>query len=102
MSKILVSGLLTLETTAKIRGFPINYYPIDFDFFGVNSTLSGVAFNLAKALTTLGDTVDLTSLWGQREATQGLLLPLCFPAAQALGAGSHSLVAFSDSAVLFP
>ena len=65
MGKILVSGLLNLETTAKIRGFPINYYPIDFDFFGVNSTLSGVAFNLAKALTTLGDTVDLTSLVGR-------------------------------------
>ena len=45
MGKILVSGLLNLETTAKIRGFPINYYPIDFDFFGVNSTLSGVAYH---------------------------------------------------------
>ena len=40
MSKILVSGLLNLETTAKIRGFPINYYPIDFDFDMENIDLS--------------------------------------------------------------
>ena len=35
MGKILVSGLLNLETTAKIRGFPINYYP-SFPSFRIN------------------------------------------------------------------
>lgn len=61
---ILVSGLLNTETTTAVRGFPINYYPIDYAFFGVNTAVSGVAFNLAKALRTLGDRVRLTSMTG--------------------------------------
>ena len=61
---ILVSGLLNIETTVAVRGFPINYYPIDYPFFGVNSAVSGVGYNIAKALTTLSDTVDLRSIIG--------------------------------------
>lgn len=61
---ILVSGLLNTETTTAVRGFPIQYYPIDYAFFGVNTAVSGVAFNLAKALVTLGDRVRLTSMTG--------------------------------------
>ena len=61
---ILVSGLLNTETTTAVRGFPIPYYPIDYAFFGVDTAVSGVAFNLAKALTTLGDRVRLTSMTG--------------------------------------
>lgn len=64
MSKVLVSGLLNYETTARIRGFPVEYYPIDYDFFGVNSSLSGVAFNIAKAMTVLENDVSLASLVG--------------------------------------
>ncbi len=62
--QILVSGLVNTETTTAVRGFPINYYPIDYSFFGVNTAVSGVAFNLAKALKTLGDEVRLTSMTG--------------------------------------
>ena len=61
---ILVSGLLNTETTTAVRGFPIDYYPIDYTFFGVNTAVSGVAFNLAKALKTLGDEVRLASMTG--------------------------------------
>lgn len=62
--KILVSGLLNTETTSKVRGFPINYYPIDYNFFGINTSTSGVAFNITKALTTLKEEVILTSMIG--------------------------------------
>lgn len=62
--KILVSGLLNVETTCAVRGFPINYYPIDYPFFGVNSAPAGVALNLAMALKTLGDEVILVSMLG--------------------------------------
>lgn len=62
--KILVSGLLNTETTTAVRGFPINYYPIDYPFFGINTAVSGVAYNIAKALCTLGDEVCLTSMIG--------------------------------------
>ena len=61
---ILVSGLVNTETTTAVRGFPIQYYPIDYAFFGVNTSVSGVAFNIAKALTKLSDEVQLTSMTG--------------------------------------
>ena len=64
MKKILVSGLVNMETTARVRGFPIPYYPIDYPFFGVNSAASGVAYNIALALNTLGDNVRLLSITG--------------------------------------
>ena len=61
---ILVSGLVNTETTAQVRGFPIPYYSIDYPFFGVNTAVSGVGFNLAKAMKTLGDQVCLRSMTG--------------------------------------
>ena len=62
--RILVSGLLNTETTTAVRGFPVNYYPIDYAFFGIDTAVSGVAFNIAKALHTLGNEVRLTSMVG--------------------------------------
>lgn len=64
MKKIFVSGLVNTETTVRVRQFPINYYPIDYPFFGVNTAVSGVAYNIAKALKTLGDDVVLHSMTG--------------------------------------
>ena len=61
---ILVSGLLNTETTAAVRGFPVPYYPIDYPFFGIDTAASGVAFNISKALRTLGDRVCLVSMTG--------------------------------------
>lgn len=65
MSKILVSGLVNLETTLRVDGFPLDYDPVRYPFFGVRSTISGVGFNIAKALTVLGDTVHLACLVGE-------------------------------------
>ncbi len=65
MAKILVSGLINIETTLRIAGFPLAYFPVCYPFWGVQNTVSGVGYNLAKALTTLGDTVRLVSLVGQ-------------------------------------
>lgn len=64
MKKILISGLVNTETTVQVRQFPIPYYPIDYPFFGVNTAVSGVACNIARALKTLGDAVRLLSLTG--------------------------------------
>ena len=64
MSKILVSGLVNTETTVRVRQFPINYYPIDYPFFGVNTAVSGVGYNIALALKTLGDESALASMIG--------------------------------------
>ena len=64
MSHILISGLVNTETTVRIREFPIPYYPIDYPFFGIGTAVSGVAYNLAKALGTLGNQVTLCSMTG--------------------------------------
>jgi len=68
VSPILVSGLINLEITLKVDGFPIDYAPVRYPFGGVNSSVSGVGYNLAKALTTLGNDVDLLSLIGKDPA----------------------------------
>lgn len=65
MSKIVVAGLVNVETTVKIDSFPIEYAPIDFPFFGIQSQASGVGLNIGKALTTLGDNVILLSMIGK-------------------------------------
>ncbi len=65
MSRILVSGLINIETTLRIEGFPLSYNPVNYPFFGVNSTVSGVGYNLAKAMTILGNQVNFLSLIGQ-------------------------------------
>ena len=64
MSKILISGLVNVETTVPVRKFPVDYYSIDYPFFGVNTAVSGVGYNIALALKTLGDDVRLLSMTG--------------------------------------
>ena len=64
MKNILISGLVNTETTVRVRQFPIHYYPIDYPFFGVGTAVSGVAYNIARAMSTLGDRVTLLSMTG--------------------------------------
>lgn len=65
MRKILLAGLINIETTLRIEGFPLEYHPVHYPFFGVNSTVSGVGYNIAKALTVLGNSVTFLSMIGQ-------------------------------------
>jgi len=64
MKNILVSGLITIETTVRIDRFPVNYSPVDYQFNGINTTISGVGFNIAKALKTLGASPVFLSIIG--------------------------------------
>ncbi len=50
---ILVAGLVNMETTVKVEGFPIKYTPIEYLFGGVDSLVSGVAVSIPKAIKTL-------------------------------------------------
>ena len=68
MSKIFVSGLSNVETSCAVRQFPIDYQPIDYNFFGITSAASGVGLNVALALTALGNEVSLTSFVGEDAA----------------------------------
>ncbi len=64
MSKIAVCGLVNMETVAPVDSFPIEYRPIDYKFFSVNSAPAGVGLNISLALSKLGDEVALCSLCG--------------------------------------
>ena len=64
MSRFFVAGLINVETTLAVEKFPIDYNPCNFPFFGIQTTVSGVGFNIAKALTCLGNKVDFMSIIG--------------------------------------
>lgn len=66
--KVLVAGLTNIEVTLQVEAFPIHYSPVLYPFFGVNSSVSGVGYNVAKALTMLGNRVDFLSMVGQDAA----------------------------------
>ena len=74
--RIFVSGLINVETTVKVRQFPIPYYPIDYPFFGVNTAVSGVAYNIARALMVLGDAAALHTMVGDDFQAQYILSQL--------------------------
>lgn len=65
---ILVAGLINIEITLRVEAFPIQYNPVNYPFFGVNSSVSGVGYNVAKALTVLGNDVSFLSLTGKDPA----------------------------------
>ena len=54
MNNILVSGHIGIEITAKVDRFPIEYTPIEYEFYGVNTTVASVGYNIVKAIKTLG------------------------------------------------
>jgi sugar/nucleoside kinase (ribokinase family) len=70
---ILVSGLINLETTLKVEGFPLPYQPVQYPFFGVNTTVAGVGYNISKALASLGQEVDFLSIIGKDEPSHLVL-----------------------------
>jgi len=61
---ILVCGTLNLETTFPIAGFPLNYEPVCYRPFEFRRQPSGVGFNIARALSTLGNRVRFASMVG--------------------------------------
>jgi len=70
MPDLLVAGLINVETTLRIEGFPLAYNPQNFPFFGVASSVSGVGYNVCKALSALGNRVTFLSLIGADVAGQ--------------------------------
>lgn len=64
MSTIFVAGLANIETTLRVDGFPLDYTPITYNFFGISSAVSAVGYNVARALAGLGDEVRFASLIG--------------------------------------
>ena len=98
MGGVLVSGLINIETTLKVERFPIEYLPVRFPFYGVNSTVSGVGFNVVRALTVLGDQAQLLSLIGRDPA--GTLVREALRAASLNGGGVLDQLAHTPQSVI--
>lgn len=64
MTKILVCGHSNIETTVAVEQFPIEYTPMRYPFFGIQTAVAGVGYNIAKALTTLGSPIHFLTLVG--------------------------------------
>lgn len=64
MKRILVSGNVNLETNVWIEQFPLEYQPVRYHQFGIITNVGGVAYNVSKALSTLGDEVSLVAMVG--------------------------------------
>jgi sugar/nucleoside kinase (ribokinase family) len=65
MANYLVSGIINIETTLQVDEFPVRYSPVEYPFFSVDATVSGVGYNITKALTRLGNRVKFLSMVGK-------------------------------------
>lgn len=68
MARILVAGLINIETTLRVDDFPLPYTPVHYAFHRIHSSVSGVGLNVALALHTLGHEVRLLTLLGRDAA----------------------------------
>lgn len=62
--KILVSGLINIESSCPVKQFPVEYFPIDYPFNKIASGISGVGYNLIRNFKKLGDDVTFVSMLG--------------------------------------
>ncbi len=58
---IYVSGLINFETILNVDSFPVNYFPVEYPFYGINTGIAGTGYNISKALKTLGNKVILST-----------------------------------------
>lgn len=64
MARILVSGVANVEVSLPIYDFPIQYEPVRYPESPIRSSVAGVGYNMAKALSVLGSEVTFVSLVG--------------------------------------
>lgn len=67
MARVLVAGMLNLETSLRVERFPLDYFPVTYPFHGVTTCVSGSGWNVAAALAGLGHEVRLLALVGDDE-----------------------------------
>ena len=64
MRKVLVSGLINIESSIDVHHFPIDYSPIEYAFNGLKSCVSGVGYHVSLAFKKLGDKVSIYTFVG--------------------------------------
>ena len=73
MSKIFVSGLANVETSCAVKQFPIEYQAVDYNFFGISSSASGVGLDVRLALTSSSEEVTFATFVGDDTAGESVL-----------------------------
>lgn len=63
--KVMVMGLINIESSCPIKHFPVAYFPIDYPFHKISSGISGVGYNLIRNFQKLGDEVTFVSMTGE-------------------------------------
>lgn len=64
MSKVLVMGPMYAETVVKVPNIPLPEIKVLDDTYGIETNFSGHGYNVAKALSRLGDNVNFLSVVG--------------------------------------
>jgi sugar/nucleoside kinase (ribokinase family) len=59
---IVVAGVTNVEISVPIDGFPVEYAPVRYPFWGIGARVAGVGFNVAAALAALGADVRFATL----------------------------------------
>lgn len=67
MARVLVAGMLNLETSLRVERFPLEYFPVTYPFHGVTTVVSGSGWNVASALAGFGHDVRMLALVGDDE-----------------------------------
>ncbi len=98
MARFLVSGLINIETTLQVDRFPIEYSPVNYPFYGISSSVSGVGINVAQALSHLGNEVDFISVIGQDLA--GVIARDVIEKSQINGSGILPLISETPHSVI--
>jgi len=63
--RVVVAGIVNIETTARVERFPFEYAKSRFQFHGVTDRLGGVGYNVAAACAGLGVPVALLATLGR-------------------------------------
>lgn len=64
MARILVAGLIYIETETHVDAFPVEYSAVRFPPQGVQTSISGKSYHIAQRLVSLHNDVELMSCIG--------------------------------------
>ncbi|KPM51630.1 sugar kinase [Frankia sp. CcI49] len=97
-SPVVVAGVVNVQQTIPVEGFPVAYAPVRYLPHGLRLATSGVGLNVARALTGLGRPVRLATVVGRDGA--GVLVRDALEQAGLAGAGVVGGECTAQSAVL--
>jgi ribokinase len=64
-NQIYVSGMLNFEADLKVGNFPLHYYPIDYPFFDIDTSIGGSGYNISMALRNFNNDVTISGFVGK-------------------------------------